>query len=607
MFKYILQLVLICLSIYSYADNSSHYTLYQQVYTVNTENKSFKKEINAKGAFVDKNFSAYIYFGELEKVESINAYYYVNLKKKKLSKSNIYKSDLFSEIFYDGYKAYKLDFINENTVKTKQYFEYNASIQNSELFCISSLYFYQTEDYKIDTSENIVHVPNGYYLLINFDDIKSKLNFQIDSISTSFGKTYSFRKIFNQDTYQNSKDNKLKFESISLRVLVCPNNTNPISYFNNWYQNLISSTPPSEKYKIICDSLSKAYPNKDSLIGNIFNYVTKKIRYIDIENGINAFRPRQSDDVLLKQQGDCKDMALLLKNMYTYLGFDASMALSSTLSNNHQFNFPTLASANHAICILNYNNKLFYLDATERLGKYNQPSQQIQETKAMISKPGAAQIIDIPKMESGFNKISSNYNLKIDQVKIKGTFENEYNGYSKIFIENITENYTNTKSKQILKKYFQDKNYNISFLNIEYLKKIESINIKGDIDVNPTVLTKIDDKIFFNFNFSPFIHSFDKEIDTTENHPLYRTTNNKNIIIIEFPNKINKVESLYENFKIKEYDIEYTFKISHQNNKLIIEYIYENPYVLLSKKIIPSYNKINQSILKTLNHEIIIY
>ena len=127
------------------------------------------------------------------------------------------------------------------------------------------------------------------------------------------------------------------------------------------------------------------------------------------------------------------------------------------------------------------------------------------------------------------------------------------------------------------------------------------------MELNPSAFTKIENKIYFNFNFCPYIHFFEEEIDSTENYPLYLSTNNKNIIVIEFPNNINKVESLYSNFKISENNINYTFKVSHQNNKLIIEYTYDNPYVLLHKNIIPSYNKINQSISKTLNHEIIIY
>lgn len=607
MLKLIALLVLICLSGNIYAANVTNYTKYQQIYSVSADLKSFNKTINAIGYFENETYSAYVYFGELEKVESISGYYLVNSKKKKLSKNNIYKSDLLSEGFYDGYKTYKLDFVNENAGKAKKYFEYNANIINTEVFCVSKLNFYQSSDFKIDTFENIVNVPHGYYLLINIEDCKNEKNFSIDSNITTNGKTYIFRKYFSVENNQKTKTNTSEFEYNSIRVLVCPDKANPLSYFNNWYQNLINSIPPSEKYKVICDSLRKISPNRDSLIANVFYFVTKKIRYIDIENGINAFRPRQSDEVLFKQQGDCKDMALLLNNMYNYLGYDASMALSSTLNNDYNFDFPTLSSANHAICILKYDDKIYYLDATERLGKYNQPSQQIQSTKAMISKQGAAQIIDIPKIEGAFNKVISTYKIKIDEQKIKGNFDTEYKGYSKIFIENITENYSNTKSKQLLKKYYQDRNYNISFVNIEYIKKNESINIKGEVDLNPSIITKVENKTFLNFNFCPFIHSFEKEADSTENYPLYRTTKNKNTVIIEFPYKINRIESLYSNFKISEFDIVYSFNVRHQNNQLIIEYEYENPYVLLTKNIIPSFNKINESIKKTLNHEIIIY
>jgi hypothetical protein len=604
MFKFKIILFLFFFGCTFRAYTKTNYSIYKQIYSVNSDATSFKKEIIAKGAFTDKNYSAFVYFGELEKVESIIAYYINSNKRKKINKNNIYKSDLLSENFYDGYKAYKIDFINENKINTNQLFEFKTSILNSEIFCISSLSFYQSEKYKIDTAENIVKVPIGYYLYINLEDLKKAENISVDSICSSTEKTYTFRKIFKQKAPISPEK---EFEYYSVRVLVCPEKANPLLYFNNWYQNLLGTIPSSNTYKITCDSLAKSHSNKDSLIKHVFEYVTKKIRYIDIENGINAFRPRPSDEVLYKQQGDCKDMALLLKNMYTFLGFDAFMALSSTLSNDHQFDFPTLSSANHAICILNYNNKLYYLDATERLGKYNQPSQQIQETKAMISKPGYAKIIDIPKMDGNFNTTTSTFILKIEQNKIKGTFENEYKGYSKIFIENITENYSTSKSKQLLKKYFQESNYNISFENIEYLKKNESINITGEVDLNPSVFTKVDNKTFFNFNFSPFIHTLNREIDSTENYPIYRTTNNKNKLIIEFPFNINRIESLYSNFKHTENNIIYSFNITHHQNKLIIEYKYENPYVILTKDIIPSFNKINQFISKTLNHEIIIY
>jgi hypothetical protein len=602
--KYKIILFFILFSSYGYSKEIARYSIYRQIFTIDEKSNSFKKDIFARGSFNDLEFKAEIYFGELEKVENAEAFYEQKGKKKKVDKSNFYQSDIISDSFYDGYKAYKIKYQNSDKNKNPQNFEYKVSLINSEVFCFSTINFYQTEEYSIDTFINVVYVPKEYNLLINDKDIKKDFQLIIDSNDIGNAMVYTFKKVFKS---VDAKVNDREKEFISIRVLVYPKDKEPLKHFNNWYQNLLTSISPSEKYKPICDSLSTIHSNKDSLIKSVFNFVVKKIRYINIENGINAFRPRPSDDVLYKLQGDCKDMALLLTNMYTYLGFDANIALSSTLSNEFQFDFPTIASANHAICILNYNNKYYYLDATERFGSYDQPSQQIQSTKAMISKPSNAYIIEIPKRDASFNTTISTYNIKIEPSTIKGQFKHEYNGYSKIIIENITKDFSSSKSKQILKKYYQDNKFNLTYDNLVFDNSDNKIVIKGDIDINPTVLSKIDNKIYFNFNFCPYIHNFKEEIDTTENYPLYRTSKNVNIITIEFPNTIKKVESIYNNYSTTENGITYQFSIKHFENKLQIEYKYENPYVILSKHIIPSYNKINQKITNTLNHEIIIY
>lgn len=583
-------------------NGKTKYNYYKQTYTANVVEHSFEKTIAAKGKFSSNNYTANIYFGELETIEEINAYYLTNNKKKKVNKNNIYKSDVITNNFYSGYKNFIINF-EKQTKHIEEEFEFNAKIYNKELLCISTLVFYQSEDYSIDTFENVVNVPLGNRLLICFNDTSEIGNLRIDSSINNTFKTYTFRKVFNTSKNSKNKD----WEYYAIRVLICPDNANPLSYFNQWYQGLLNSIEPSKNYKTICDSLAKRHENRDSLIKHVFEYTTKKIRYIDIENGVNAFRPRPTDDVILKQQGDCKDMAFMLKNMYTYLNFDAYIALSSTLSNEHIFDFPTIASADHAICILKYKDKTYYLDATERLGKYNQPSQQIQETKAMISKIDHAEIIDVPKQNSTFNASTSKYIFNINDTEIKGKATNTYNGYSKLFIDNIIHTYSPTKSKQVLKKFYQDRNYNLSVKDIDYKIINESIQTTADLELNANVLMKVDNKTFFNFNFCPFPHQFDRLVDTTEQYVFYKTAQNKTIIEITFPNKINKVESLYSNLNYNEDGMKYQFNVKHINNKLIIEYTFENEHVKIPTRLTNKYNQLNLLISKSLNHEIIIY
>lgn len=601
--------MLLLLSANLVAKYNPYVSNYKEIFTLNKIDGGFYRSVEARGAFKENTYTENIYFGELEKIQSVQAFQRNKQGKiKKISKDKIYKSDLFSNSFYDGYKAQKIDFSKNNTEDDIQYFEYKSIIYNKELMCLTQLIFLQMEDVIIDTIQYTLHIPNTHKLILNYKDLLTSDSIRIDSAVTNDEIIYNFTKynFNNKFSYELDKEPKIKNKFKGIRFIIVPKNENPYLYFNQWYQTLIEKIPPSTNFRIICDSLSKSVANKDSLIKSIYRYVTHKIKYIDIENGINAFIPRKSDDILLAQQGDCKDMAFLLYNMLTYLGFDAHIALSSTLSHEHELDFPSLSSANHSICILDYNSKRYYLDATEYNGIYNIPSRQIQNTKAFISKNKSFEIIEIPAQPVDFNSSTFTYNLKVNGSKTQGDFKNIYNGYAKLSIEDITKKYSKSKSQQIIGKYLQGKKFNLIYNNIIYKDLNTQLLIGGEIALSSNNLTKVDNKYYLSLSFLPYVHPFEIEADTSENLLFYTTTKNSYKINIELEDIITKISSPYKNYKIKENGIEYEFKISNTKNNLIIEYSYTNPYVKLSPKEVPTFNQINQFINSTLNHEIII-
>lgn len=573
------------------------------VYKINTADSTFEKTESVMGTFKEDKYTARIYFGELESIQSANALYFDKKNKKiKIKKDKIYKSDVLSNTFFDGYKTQKIEFEKNKKSPSNLKFEYSVSIKNTELMCLSKIDFYEFDDEKVDTIYHEVHVPNGFVFLINRLDIKEDKKVEIDSIILANEIIYTFTLVTNNIR-------KTKFEQVDffgIRVLIYPEKSNPYIYFNTWYQDLIKNIPESFAYKQVCDSITNGINNKDSIIRVIFKYVCNKIRYIDIENGINAFRPRQSDDVLIKMQGDCKDMAFLLYNMLTYKEIEANLALNSTLGNDYLFDFPTLSSANHVICIASSKNKHYYLDATESLSEYDIPSRQIQGTLAFITKNNSFEIISIPIMNPDFNENNNIYKLKYTGKELKGSFNSTYKGFSKMYIETIINQFSTTRSKQQLVKYYQDQNFNATYNNIVYTKQKETIVVTGDISLNVGMMTKVEDKLFFNFNFCPFVHSNEVNIDTTKEFTFYTTNKLINKIEIEMPFEIKKVESQLNNTNINNL-FKYNFKISHMKNLLIIEYVYVNPYVKISKVQTKEYNLTNQLINNTLNHEIIIY
>lgn len=592
-----------------FADKTPYISKYKEEYTINQTNGGFNKNIHVTGAFKENTYTGDIYFGELEKVESLSATIKSQKGKiKKVNKDKIFQSDVYTRSFYQGYKTQKIEFTKTNTTDSIQYFAYKANIYNKELMCLTRLLFFEYKEEIIDTIQYLIHVPKGYKLIINQNDIKSSDSIKIDSVINADEIIYQFTKhnLKADYSYTSTKEPILKNKFSGIRFLLLPTNENPFLYFNAWYQNLIEKIPISEKYKSVCDSLSLQAKNKDSLIKSAYRYVTQKIKYLDIENGLNAFIPRKCDDVLLAQQGDCKDMAFLLYNMYTYLGFDAHIALSSTLSHDFELDFPSLSSANHSICILDYNGTRYYLDATEFNGLYNIPSRQIQNTKALISKKNTYELISIPYQPLEFNKSEFNYTLRIDPSKTQGEFHNTYNGYARLNLEDITKKYSKNKSQQILSKYLQRNNFNLIYNSISYEDLNNKLNLNGNITLSSSNITKVENQYYLNLSFLPYAHSLESNADTTENLVFYSTTNNTFKVVIEFPEKVSKISSTYKEFNVKDENIEFNFKITYSANKLFIDYSYINPYVKLLPEKVKHYNQTNQLINSVLNHEIII-
>ena len=231
---------------------------------------------------------------------------------------------------------------------------------------------------KIDTIIQELIVPNKYVLIYSLEDASKIASLKIDSIQYDAHKIYRFQKVFSENEAIDSN----YFHGIRTNVRL--SNTSAYKFLNAWYVDMIRNIQLSENYKTICDSITKKSSDRIMILKSIYDYVKTSIRYIDIENGINAFKPRTCDEVLYNKYGDCKDMAFLIQKMLEYKGIRSNLALSSTSSHEYQFNFPSIASANHLICIAELDGKYYYLDATEKYGIYSIPSRQIINTAAFI-------------------------------------------------------------------------------------------------------------------------------------------------------------------------------------------------------------------------------
>lgn len=84
-----------------------------------------------------------------------------------------------------------------------------------------------------------------------------------------------------------------------------------------------SHLPVSPELKAKIETIRESHPTPESRVMAAIRFVQDEIRYLGIEDGINAFRPAEPNRCFLRRYGDCKDKAVLLGQMLKELGIDS--------------------------------------------------------------------------------------------------------------------------------------------------------------------------------------------------------------------------------------------------------------------------------------------
>ncbi len=107
--------------------------------------------------------------------------------------------------------------------------------------------------------------------------------------------------------------------------------------------------------------LDEPFDRIDSAIG----IVQREVRYLGLEEGISAYRPRPPARVYAQRFGDCKDRSLLLVAMLRAMGMDAWPALVSTTDGRMLGGFlPRPSMFDHCITMIEHDGGRFWVDPT---------------------------------------------------------------------------------------------------------------------------------------------------------------------------------------------------------------------------------------------------
>lgn len=201
---------------------------------------------------------------------------------------------------------------------------------------------------------------------------------------------------------------------------------------SNGYKKLIfGSAQTDENISNAVKGLIKgAEDNRDKIIKNLYDYVSRNIQYVPIELGLSSFRPRLAAEVFENRYGDCKGKSALLISMLKAVGIEAYYALVFTTSYGFiEHNIP-ITFFNHAIVAIPENDGYLFIDPTVDMLSVGMVPFEIQGSSILVLSDKGPELVNIAvdSAEQNITYTKSYITIKSDgsiNVDTKETFSGQ--------------------------------------------------------------------------------------------------------------------------------------------------------------------------------------
>lgn len=166
------------------------------------------------------------------------------------------------------------------------------------------------------------------------------------------------------------------------------------------YQSLIK-----HQFKQAVSVREKAFEVRGNKIGDeavkaLIRFVRQDIRYRDIRFGGHSLIPQTAEVTLKEHRGDCKDMALLLKEMLATIGVKSYLtAIHLTEEGFEQL--PTIQQFNHMILYIPKQDKIseMWVDATDKTGNDRPVPLDMEGKVALVIDDDNSHVVTTPILE----------------------------------------------------------------------------------------------------------------------------------------------------------------------------------------------------------------
>ncbi|MBC1487548.1 transglutaminase family protein [Listeria sp. FSL L7-1485] len=358
-------------------------------------------------------------------------------------------------------------------------------------------------------------------------------------------------------------------------------------------------------------------PSLQHKIRHAIDFVQKEVYYLYNEAEMDGHEPQPAEVTYNTKQGDCKAKTLLLKVLLDYLGVDSEFIL---VSYDRDIFLPVYAPSpfnfNHAILKINYENQVYFVDATIN---NDQGFLENRQKNSFMYYLEIKEGTELQKQEPFQDQVPSVEEIvRCDVKENKGyvTFERKLrgrmaNGSREMFkndsIKDIINRYNfATYSNMTLykkyeeneiDKYFSDESIKI----VEDNKELNELSIIYKATISDPYIVENKNRFLHYWNWGNFID------DGAEKHfhkdfPYWV---DRNVIKMEIHLTTDKSIDQQESFTRQECDINSKY-LQHRVTKKIMKngastYLEYKPYhnLTISGEVLKDYVKVNKEILNS--------
>jgi transglutaminase-like putative cysteine protease len=387
------------------------------------------------------------------------------------------------------------------------------------------------------------------------------------------------------------------------------------TYFNSvadqyaWYKQLVGNIGSNDAIvKVKAQEITAGITNDLDKIKAVFYWMQNNVRYVAFEDGIAGFKPDKADEVIRKKYGDCKGMANATKELLRSLGYDARLCWIGTNHIAYDYSTPSLSVDNHMICALKFQDKMYFLDATENYLGFDEYAERIQGRQVLIEDGDNYILANIPSTTYQQNLDEEKRILKIDGTDLKGTATHVWKGEEKEYVLSELNSIKKDKSIESFTKYLSlgNNDYVITDLKTSNLNNYDKdISAMYNID-HKNAVSSFDKEYYVDLDFTKELNDF--IFDTTKRDLDFWFDYKMNLskqTELEIPNGYS-VTSLPPNVEITNPAYEFSISYSQANGKIIYKKNLSTKNIRISKSMFEQWNKDVQKLKASYNEQIVL-